>query len=88
MYTLKRIYLPENAPKQAFYAANELRYYISMMCGSPCHIQSETDEDAVTLEQIIKFSSRHDATQKIPHCTVQKSIRFGKKIRDLPRTLS
>ena len=30
MYSVKRIYLPANAPAQATYAADELRYYIAL----------------------------------------------------------
>ena len=53
MYTLKKIFVSKEASEQELYAANELRYYLSLMCGASIPVQSESAEDAVILEQVI-----------------------------------
>ncbi|MBQ8402715.1 MAG: DUF4838 domain-containing protein [Clostridia bacterium] len=50
-YTLTCIHRPENAPAQTDYAAGELRYYLSLMCGRPCPVTAEPVENCVILEQ-------------------------------------
>lgn len=83
MYTLKRIYLSENAPAQATYAAGELRHYISMMCGKPCPVQSESAEDAVILEQVSLADLGEDGFRLIPEegairiCGGKRGIIYG-----------
>ena len=47
-YTLKHICLSADAPIQAGYAADELRYYISLMCARPCPIEADASHAAVT----------------------------------------
>ena len=49
-----------------------------MMCGVPCHIQSETDEDAVILEQIICEELGEDGFSLIPEEGAIR-IRGGKR---------
>ncbi len=66
MYTLKRVCLPENAPEQAGYAANELRYYISLMCAKPCPIESGNQDNAVILDQISTPELGEDGFRLIP----------------------
>ena len=78
MYALKCIYLPEKAPEQAAFAAGELRHYISMMCGKPCPVQSETTEDAVILEQIACKELGEDGFRLIPEAGAIR-IRGGKR---------
>ena len=73
MYALNRIYLSEKSPAQATYAAGELRHYISMMCGKPCPVQSETTEDAVILEQVNDQSLGEDGFCLSPE---ERSIRI------------
>ena len=78
MYTLKRIYLPENAPAQAIYAADELRYYISRMCARPCPVQSDTTADAVILEQVVCDTLGEDGFSLTPKEGAVR-IRGGKR---------
>lgn len=78
MYTLKRIYLPENAPAQAIYAADELRYYISRMCARPCPVQSDTTADAVILEQVMCDTLGEDGFSLTPKEGAVR-IRGGKR---------
>jgi len=65
-YTLKRICLSPNAPEQAGYAANELRYYLSLMCAQPCPIESDIAENAVILDQVISADLGEDGFRLIP----------------------
>ncbi len=66
MYTFRRVFLPDNASEQAVYAAGELRYYISLMCGKPCPIESGTSEDAVVLEPVCCSELGEDGFRLIP----------------------
>jgi len=78
MYSVKRIYLPANAPAQATYAADELRYYIALMCAQPCPVQSEDTEASVILEQTIDEALGEDGFQLIPEDSAIR-IRGGKR---------
>lgn len=53
MYVLKKIWLPENARPQAAYAAEELRYYFSLMCAEPFAVQTGAMERAVIREHAV-----------------------------------
>ncbi len=78
MYTFKRICLPENSPEQAGCAANELRYYLSLMCAKPCPIGAGETEDAVILEQVVCPELGEDGFRLIPEdCAVR--IQGGKR---------
>ncbi|MBP3294847.1 MAG: DUF4838 domain-containing protein [Clostridia bacterium] len=66
MYTLRRVFLPDNAPEQAVYAAGELRYYLALMCGKPCPIESDMAEDAVVLEPVCCPELGEDGFRLIP----------------------
>jgi hypothetical protein len=78
MYTIQRIYLPENAPAQATYAADELRYYMSLMCAKPFPVQSEVTENAVILEQTVAEELGEDGFHLIPETDAIR-IRGGKR---------
>lgn len=83
MYTIKSIYLLENAPKQATYAASELSYYLSLMCGSSIPVQNEGSENAVVLDQIVCPELGEDGFKLIPEetsiriCGGKRGIIYG-----------
>jgi len=53
MKKITKIVLHADAPQQAQYAAEELRYYLSLMTGIPFPIETEVAEQAVIVEQIV-----------------------------------
>lgn len=78
MYTLKHIYLSDTAPEQAAFAANELHYYLSLICGTAILVQGEQAEHSVILEQVTCPELGEDGFQLIPEETSIR-IRGGKR---------
>lgn len=69
MYTIKHIQLQKNSPEQASYAADELRYYLSLMCGVSIPVQNEQMENSVILEQVACPELGEDGFKLIPEDT-------------------
>ncbi len=72
-YTLTCICRVDNAPAQTEYAAGELRYYLSLMCGKPCPIVNDAAENAVVLEQVNCPELGEDGFSLLPE---EKNIRI------------
>ena len=77
-YTLQCICRPKDAPEQTEYAADELRYYLSLMSGNPCPILEDEAENAVILEQTDTSDLGEDGFCLIPE-KASVRIRGGKR---------
>jgi len=77
-YTLNSICIPENAPAQAHFAADELRYYLALMCAKPYQIESNVSDNAVILDQIDSDDLGEDGFRLIPEKTAVR-IQGGKR---------
>ena len=79
-YTIRRICLPDGAPEQAKYAAEELRYYLALMCARPCPVESCAAEGSVILDHTAGGALGEEGFRLIPE---EGSIRIQGGVRGI-----